>query len=556
MIPFTSGVKFEWRNSSAVWVDLTQDVLFNINPPRGTKGNIGVGIMDRVSQPGSLTLSLKNGEDNSAGLIGYYTPGHANCLDAGWGKPHDYPIRVSTTYDGRTKYFWYGYFVPRRDAVKVTAGIKSTRIVMCQFHDWFGEMAERKLKLLTMTSNKTIDQAVRLLMDELTADEQPQATFYRDGVSEFESVFDDTNSGTTVFSEFVKLAQSELSYIYGRADYLYNERLVVEGRTDRYNYGDINVAGQSGVVSLSDVSIDSDDCGFELLETGDYQLLETGDKLILDEVVTASFDGSDTMVNGMTVNHLDNAYRSVKVSMQQKETGAGTIVLWSMEKPLLVPAGGTITNIRGRYRDPAGGASYINGADMIDPVATTDYVANSKRNGAGSALTANIAITATYGAAEVEYPTIINSGTVDAYLTTLQARGFGVYNYDSLDYVVSVDDNNERERLDLDLAYETTESVGRSFANHIIQFSDGVTTIDRLPLWANRDSYNINLWMSLDIGSLYEFSEYVTAAGSWSPYYIQGYEFEVRTATDGTASAICLYWYPNGYPYNLMFSGA
>jgi hypothetical protein len=70
------GLGYEWV--------LCPDVLQE-PPPAWEYGLAGTDVMDLVATTGIATFALDNGINNSTGLAGHYSPGHANCL-AGFGE--------------------------------------------------------------------------------------------------------------------------------------------------------------------------------------------------------------------------------------------------------------------------------------------------------------------------------------------------------------------------------------------------------------------------------------------------------------------------------------
>ena len=567
----------EWYNGIGTWEDITDDIIY---PVQGSRGISGTGLGDRIAGIGTLTFSLKNDASNTAGLVGYYTPGHTNCISVNWGKPYFYPIRITITYEDRTKVLWYGTFEPGPNGVVVDPFETGRRKVRVSFRDWMGLAQERKLNLLASASSQTIDQAAQIILNELAANEQPQKTRFANGVSTFETVFDDTTSGSSVYSELAKLAQSELSYIYVRADRTTGETLVVENRNQRFQTGgylwNTNTSQDTGGALLletgdyllletgdkllldntftttSQVSKSNAECGFLLLETGDYLLLENGDKLIINETQAADITADDIQrEQGFQLNYFDNAYNSVRVSLQQKEVGADPVVLWSAEKAIAIGANETLEPIRGRYRDVSGGKSYINGSDIITPVSGTDYKMWSTSAGGGTDLSASLTIVADAGAAETEFTLTNTSGTA-GYITNpkLQIRGTPIYNYDSLDFVIEDENGTGRNRFELNLHYETDSTIGQQYAQDIVRNPSGTITIQRLPLWVNKDTFNMNLFMDLDISSLVSVTETITGVENDSPYFINGYNFTIFKGIDGKAN---IRWFPNGFPYSRVY---
>ena len=576
------SVAIEWF-ANGTWYDLTPDIISD-SRVRGTHGDMGTGLADRVSKKGTLSFQLNNSAGNSVRKEGYYTPTHSNVISPFWGRPYDYPLRVTFTYEGRNKVFRYT-FEPGPDGVQVDGGIKGSRRVTVNFRDWIGLAQEYRLDLLASASSKRADEAMDLIIAAMNATRRPQKTLFRIGDSTFDAVFDDTNSGTSVYEELVKVTASEIGYTYNRADRMNGETLTMDNRNRRYNLAgagsvtqpdtsstdvlELEAGGNYTLESGEDydlglltliataVSLSEADCGTYTLESGDDYTLESGADFHLHDTQSADFDEGDILEGrSFEVSHYDLAYQSARLSVQQKDVGTSEIVLFSMAKPLFIESGETLTGIRGRYRDPSGGQSYINGTDFVTPVEGTDYGAWANENGTGTDYKANISVTPSTGSAEVEF-SITNSGP-DAWVTNpkLQVRGYGMYPYDSLDIVLG-DDNVSEKRLDLDMNYETDETVGRQYVTEIIKNPVGVTTLKKLPLHANKDTFNINAFMDLDIGSMINVSETMTNTDHNNPYFINGYEIELfkeaaeyRLSGRPTASHIHGYSFPHRRNYD------
>src|SRR5688500_5063339 len=120
----------------------------------------------------------------------------------------------------------------------------------------------------TIALNKRIDEALTLILARLSL--QPEATDFDTGSFTFPAVFDNVQRKTMALSEFTKLANSELGYIYPRQD----GTLVAE-----------NFIARQGWRALDQVWITTDTDSFLLLSNsgGSFLLLSNsgGGKLIL-----------------------------------------------------------------------------------------------------------------------------------------------------------------------------------------------------------------------------------------------------------------------------------
>jgi hypothetical protein len=113
----------------------------------------------------------------------------------------------------------------------------------------------------------------------------------------------------------------------------------------------------------------------------------------------------------------------------------------------------------------------VAGVDMAIPLASTDYLMNANADGSGADLTSNFTVLATYGSTQVDYEITNNSATTPGYVTKLQARGRGLYDYDPLE----AEERNEgsitaigESGVDLDMAYQSEITVAVAVAEFLV----------------------------------------------------------------------------------------
>ena len=90
-----------------VWTNVSEDVR-TVSPIKAFRGTRGNGPKNRVGDTGRMSLILDNSEANSAGLLGYYSPDHAN-LRSGFGKGT--LVRWILTYGGTDYYKFRGKMI-------------------------------------------------------------------------------------------------------------------------------------------------------------------------------------------------------------------------------------------------------------------------------------------------------------------------------------------------------------------------------------------------------------------------------------------------------------
>jgi len=486
------------------WVDISSDVY--IDP--GISWNVGImsnDLRERVGDPGRMTFILDNGASNSAGLLGYYSPDHANKW-AGWGA--GLLVRLLFYYDSNptpyTKY--YGWITP--DGIEVSPLQYERRIVKVTCEDWMGQAARHYLNLMTYAQNLRVDQAIPLILANLS--KQPYATSYATGIDTFPTIFDTTRDNTTALSELNKLALSEFGYIYCKSD----GTLRFDARTTRSD----SVAVPAIPKAIGDCSILTD-------ESGNYLTDESGNQLVADETQTAEY--LDAMSTGMSVSFGRNVINQVRSEAYPRKTdAAATTVLFALQKSFKLTAGQTITGYRGTYRDPSGASTRVCGFDMVTPLSGTDYIAFANEDGTGTNKTADLTVTATYGTEAVEYSLTAAS---ELWVTTLQARGKGVYLYDTIQTIqtdAASQNTHGTKSVTLECRYQNDPTKTDLFSRYIIsQNANPKSSIDACPIWANNSGVNMYGFLTLEPGDKVTVQETVTGVNG--EYYIQGYKAQL-----------------------------
>jgi len=197
--------------------------------------------------------------------------------------------------------------------------------------------------------------------------------------------------------------------------------------------------------------------------------------------------------------------------------------LYDLPAAIEMSAGQTLT-VRGSYRDPSGGASYVN-ADTSSM--TKSHTANAAENGGGADKTSSLTVTAQYGTSEVEF-TLVASEAL--WVTALQAIGKGIYLYDplSLIYEDSAAQANGIFQTTFDMAYQDDPSITAAIAEYTLGLeSVPNVTVDRYPMIANADKMRMFGFLMLEPGTRAHFAE--AMSGVDGDYFINGYEAEMFT---------------------------
>lgn len=483
------------------WISLKADICQEPGP-RWSRGVLDNGPLDRVGSPTTLKFELRNDACNSAGLTGRYSPGHTNCLT---GFTTGIPCRLWFEFEGRRFYKFYGLIEP--NGISPTAGIYGERRTKVSVQNFMAQAASHEMNLTTKALNKRIDEAVPLIVANMIV--QPLATQYNTGNDTFPTVFDALGVGSSASSEFGKLAMSEFGFIYDKGDETGGETLVVEGRDTRSN------------VSNTQLPLTVSESGILLLEDGGELLLEDAGSLVLSESQPASFDNT-MLTESMRVSYGKHQANRIRgITAVRKVDAAATTTLYRLPSAIQLTAGTPLT-VRGTYRDPNGGASYVN-ADTS--TMTNDYAAFANSDGTGADLTASLSVVATYGTSEVEF---VLTPSANMWVTQLDAIGKGIYLYDPLS-VIYEDTNAQNAgvfQITFDMAYQDDPRKTDAFANYTLGLEKTPNvTVDRCPIMANISGMHMYGFLMLEPGTRANFKEDQT--GIDGDYFINGYEAEM-----------------------------
>ncbi len=290
--------------------------------------------------------------------------------------------------------------------------------------DWLEQAAQYNVREVALQVSKTSDQVFSAVLAAIPA--QPAGSVIATGKDTYTYALDDVARGDhpTAAAIFQRIAQSELGFIFIKGDLAQGGTLVFENRQTR-------AVGSGSAATFND------------------------DMVML--VVPRSLD--------QLVNRVEMTSPSRKID------AAATTVLYVIQTPTVTSIaanGGSIT-IWGNYRDPNLQTSLVGGTAMVVPVATTDYTMNALADGTGADLTATFTVTATYFGASVKF-VITNNGASDGFITKLQCRGKGLYDYAP---ETSVSDNASSQTtyglraIKLDMPYQTDRNIAQSAADYL-----------------------------------------------------------------------------------------
>lgn len=465
------SIQMEFSGSGAGWTSVQADVRANPSPA-WSYGVMGNGPLDRIGGTGTLTFGLDNSTQNSGGKLGYYSPGHANCRS---GFEMGIRCRLILTYGGTDYYKFIGTLVD----IDPVPGQYRERVTLCQVVDWMDETTFKMPNVATQVSQRA-DQVIATILAAMTR--PPVATSYAAAQLEMPYSLDTTkDESTPVMSELNKLVLTDMGYLY------------LKGNTS---------AG--GVLTFED-------------------------RRARENPPASAATLNDTMVTMKPRRPRDLIYNTVKVIVHPRIVDPdASSVLYTLDtsNPPAIAAGETITII-GQYRDPDQRAQRVGGVNLAAPVATTDYTFGTGP-GDGS-LTANLSVTATSGGNSAIIQ-LQNTGAVTGYVTKLQIRGRGLYDYAPITYTTTDATSKATygERvLTLDLPYESRTHVAKSLGDlYLSLYKDPHYFVDGVEFIGNRSATLMGYALSIEPGAVVTLTETVT--GINTAYFVNGVSYRLE----------------------------
>lgn len=315
----------------------------------------------------------------------------------------------------------------RIDSVQPIAGIFERRTTKVESVDWMDDAARAKVSEIPVQLSKRADEIFETLLGSVPF--EPDALEVDESPDTYQYALDNTqDEKSTVLSELQKLALSELGYIYQKAD----GTVVFESRNRR-------AISEGSIATFTD---------------------------------TAEITGIE-----IPVSRDDSLSRVQVITHPRFVDAAATTVLFRLDNPLQVGGQSEVT-ILGPYRDPNQEAARVGGTDMVTPVASTDYVANSQSDGAGSDKTASVALTVNFGGNGARV-LIENSSTSTVWITLLQLRGRGIYDYQTV-VLEAVDDEAQISvgtTATADMPYQDDAALGEEIAIWLLSLYKDVEKI-------------------------------------------------------------------------------
>lgn len=495
----TPTIKWYYYDSTQ-WVDMSAYVLiqYKCSARWGIQSN---KYTDRLARAGEMILTVKN-------LSGEFDPEHAGVL-TGWGI--NTKVKLVISYDGQDHTRFYGYV----ERIKFSDPSTKEHTATVSIKDWMDYAYKRTLTESSIETYRRGGYAVDKVVDAVNR--APLATSYSEGDYEFEAIFDTLTTTTKAATELNKIVLSENGYFYNRHDKVNGETLVFESESYR-----------NGLRTVSQIPKLAADCGF-ILKAGsatDHVLLAgTTDKLILNETADAHINGT---AQAYTRTHGENILNSITVTAYPKRIDTTEQTLYSLGTFMKISSGETKTiTVKYQNKTTKESCNAITSL-MIQPVATTDYLMNTKSDGTGTDITSDLTVSVVYHTAGADV-TMTNASAYTGKITKLELRGYGVYQDSEVKAKAEDTDSIEAYgdlELNIEQQYQRDTTPGAVMANRILQKEkDPRTKLDRVQIVANTSSTHMLAFLNIDVGDMVKITE--SNLGLANYYYVQGIEFEI-----------------------------
>jgi hypothetical protein len=482
----------------ANWQDITADCI--ISPFVAFWGFTDNRPETRMANVGQLTFTL----DNSAAL---YLPEVGSPV-AGWGKCT--PVQFTVVYDGVS----YIRFRGRVDTLVPHNEPQTPLTVEVTCLDWLEFASKYPLLDPQVTYNISADQAIATIVAAMPL--KPQAQLLDIGNTLFPSLFDAVSVRTTAYEEFNKLAQSEMGYCYLQHDRTFGETLVFENNTHR-----------NGLNALSRIPRLKVDDGFLLKANNATDHILKANSAT-DKIIPALTDAAilNNMLNAVDETYAENIINRITINAYPKTLGTSLVNLWTLgtDKPIKIASGAARVH-HYTFRNPLSGKE-ISGVGLVDPVATTDYLFNTAKDGSGIDITAYLTLNCTFSSAKATI-TLTNTYTQTGYITWMKIRGLPIYQDDNMSAVL---ENTSSEQiygyqdLNIDQVYQQDTDLGEMVGAGILEANKAPhTRVNSLRFDANISDATMRLFLNIDVGSLVQVIDAQYSINDW--FYVQAVNF-------------------------------
>ena len=453
----------------AAWVSIKRDVEIFKTPTVAKRGISGADITNRVAAPGSLSTSLDNGESNSGGKLGYYSPEHAD-MRANFGR--NTLVRLKITYDGTDNYKFYGYITE----LEPTVGQFRERSSKLYATDYMQRLTEQRLSLIPVQQDKRSDQIIDTVVDAMPV-APLNVNYATDKFSLPYALSGEMDEKTSSMAAIQKVCQTVLGYCFVRGNTTDGETLVFQREEER-------------AMTASAATLDN--------TMSDMSIKRSTDKM------------KNRVVGKVHPTRVD----------EDNET-----LIYESDNDIYVDGGDTQT-FTFRFKDPANLATRISAVDVQALEANVHYRASRWEGGMGSDATLLLTITPANGANSAEWE-VENTGGFRVFINLVNIFGRGIYYYNPVT-VVAETAPADRE-VSYDFYYLSDSQRARGFLSRLLErVSESAPEVESVSFYADESATLMDYAMDLDIGDRVTMQE--AATGLSGDYIINNVAYTIETS--------------------------
>lgn len=454
---------------SSSWVSIKRDVEIFKTPTVVKRGISGADITNRVAAPGSLSTSLDNGESNSGGKLGYYSPEHAD-MRANFGR--NTLVRLKITYDGTDNYKFYGYITE----LEPTVGQFRERSSKLYATDYMQRLIEQRLSLIPVQQDKRSDQIIDTVVDAMPV-APLNVNYATDKFSLPYALSGEMDEKTSSMAAIQKVCQTVLGYCFVRGNTTDGETLVFQREEQR-------------AMTASAATLDN---------------------TMSDMVIKRSTDNMKNRVVG-------------KVHPTRVDEDDTTLI-YESDNDIYVDGGDTQT-FTFRFKDPANLATRISAVDVQALEANVHYRASKWEGTSGNDANALLTITPANGANSAEWE-VENTGGFRVFFNLINIFGRGIYYYNPVT-VVAETAPADRE-VSYDFYYLSDSQRARGFLSRLLErVSESAPEVESVSFYADESATLMDYAMDLDIGDRVTLQE--AATGLSGDYIINNVAYTIETS--------------------------
>lgn len=491
-----SGRKNGWTDRS-----LDVDAKSGIDCYRGMPGG---GPLDRVAEPGTANLAFTNSAANSDGLLGRFSPGHANKLP-GFGVGTGLRIAIVIgdgwcTDDWSEEWsefatehvIWTGHIVKIEPEPDQYAPVLS----FVEAQDYMGRLLRAAIPACDIQVGVNEADAVSTIIEAMGV--APRDTEITDGPDTYEYALDQVRAeGDSPIAELQRVGQSSYSTMYVRSSGLFK----YEPRNER--------RASSGTLPSVAIALDEDD-------------LRVGR---VPDIIDNTLDRVTRVRGLLTPREVDG------------EVGS-EVVLFALTDPIPFPTGETVISFL--YTDPDDRGLRAGGVQLLTPAENTDYDFNTEIDGTGTDVSGSVSVSASFCGDFVTF-TIDNSAGATVYPVTpdspgpsetlLQVRGVAIIAKEEAIFEATSTPSADAGEVTLtvNMAYLSSVEVAQAYADWLRDtLADDERQVVSVPLHLdNADTDRAATIAALEISDRFTLAETVTGITASQSFWINGIGYEI-----------------------------